>query len=65
MEVETIVHKILTKSEFEEVHNDPMQLISLHCLSISLFLKWWYGLEQGSIFLCTKANLQKIKMLWC
>lgn len=39
MEVETVVHKILSKSEFEGVHNDPMQLISPRCASVSSFIK--------------------------
>lgn len=42
-EVEIIVHEILSSSEFEECQDDPIQLISSLCASVSI-----YGAGQGS-----------------
>lgn len=61
MELEAIVHKILSKSEFEEIHNDPMQLISPLCASVSSFIKRGCGLEQGKYLSLHKGLFAKNK----
>lgn len=47
---ETTVYQIFSKSEFEESHDEPMQLISPPSASVFSLVKWGYELGHSRHF---------------